>query len=310
MRASNSRLAFLALSLFAASMLAPGSAAAWGDRGHEVTALIAYRHLTPKARERLDALLASDDDTLTPADFASRTTWADKYRSAHRETAAWHFINIEIDGVAIDGVGIEPTIAAACFGLPHLAAGQPASSGPAQDCIVNKIDEFFEELKSPATQPAERLLALKFLIHFIGDLHQPLHAADHDDRGGNCIALSPPPTPQENNLHAYWDVGAVAALGDSAREIASALDSQISVEDMQAWTRGNSRTWTLESYVLAKQDAYALATPPATLPTCRATGAITLSPDYRARARQDAALQLKKAGIRLAGLLNDALSAN
>jgi len=62
-------------------------ARAWGDLGHEVTALIAYRHLSPTARAALDAMLASDPDTLTAGDFASRATWADKYRSTHRETA-------------------------------------------------------------------------------------------------------------------------------------------------------------------------------------------------------------------------------
>ncbi len=123
-------------------------------------------------------MLASDTDPLTPKDFAGRATWADKYRNAHRGTAAWHFVDIEID---------QPNLEDACFGFPSLPTGQFASTGPAQDCVVNKIDEFSVELKSPSTPPAERLLALKFLIHFIGDLHQPLHAADHHDRGGNCI---------------------------------------------------------------------------------------------------------------------------
>jgi hypothetical protein len=283
--------------LLAASLLTPNPAAAWGDRGHEATALIAYRHLTPKARVALDALLASDGDTLTPPDFASRATWADKYRSTHRETAAWHFVDIEID---------RPDLAAACFGFPPLKAAEAASEGPAQDCIVNKINEFFAELKNPATTPAERILALKFLIHFIGDLHQPLHTADHGDRGGNCIALSPSPDGQDNNLHAYWDVGVVAALGNSALKIAAALDAEITHEDVQAWTSGNSAGWAMESFALGQRDAYALAM----RPTCQLPGSVALSADYQARARQDAAMQLKKAGVRMAGLLNDALGSN
>src|SRR6202030_4291252 len=97
--------------LLAASLLTPKPAAAWGDLGHEVTALIAYRHLDDKARDALNALLASDGDQLTAPDFASRATWADKYRTAHRETAAWHFVDIEID---------EPDLAAACFHFPAL----------------------------------------------------------------------------------------------------------------------------------------------------------------------------------------------
>jgi hypothetical protein len=298
---SNVRLLFL----FLAWLLA-GPAAAWGDRGHEVTALIAYRHLTVKARDALNALLASDNDPLTAADFASRTTWADKYRNVHRETAAWHFIDIEIDGAAPG----RPDMSAACFGFPPLAAAQPASAGPAQDCIVNKVNEFFAELKDPATPAAERVLAFKFLIHFIGDLHQPLHTADHADRGGNCVALSPSPDGETNNLHAYWDVGAVAALGGSAPQIAAALDAQITVQDMQSWTSGDSRSWTMESFAMGRQDVYALARPTAALPTCQAPGSIALSVEYQARASEDAALQLKRAGIRMAGLLNNALGAN
>jgi hypothetical protein len=282
-------------------LLAAAPAAAWGDIGHEVTGLIAYRHLTIKAREALDALLASDSDSLTAADFASRTTWADKYRNTHRETAAWHFIDIEID---------RPDVAAACFNFPALAQGEAASAGPAQDCIVNKINEFFAELKNPGTPPAERWLALKFLVHFIGDLHQPLHTADHADRGGNCIALSPPADGQENNLHAFWDVGAVAALGHSAAQIAAALDKQISIEDMQNWTSGDTNSWTRESFALGQKDVYNLARPAEQLPTCQAPGAIALSADYQAQAAQDAALQLKRAAVRLAGLLNSALGAN
>ena len=179
--------------------MACAPAAAWGDLGHRVTALIAYRHLLPTARAQLDALLASDGDPLTAPDFASRATWADKYRNGHRETAAWHFVDIEID---------HPELQSACNGFPVLTVDQIASQGPAQDCVVNKIEEFSAELSDLRTPPAERLLALKFLIHFVGDLHQPLHAADHQDRGGNCIALTPPQR-QQSNLHAYWDVAVV-----------------------------------------------------------------------------------------------------
>jgi hypothetical protein len=287
----------LAVLLLAGSLLESSAALAWGDLGHEVTALIAYRHLTVKARATLDALLASDDDPLTKPDFASRATWADKYRTVHRETAAWHFIDIEID---------QPDMGSACFGFPALSAGQSAADGPAQDCIVNKIEEFFVELQSTGTPPAERLLALKFLIHFIGDLHQPLHTADHEDRGGNCVALSPSPDGVDKNLHAYWDVGAVGALGNSAREIAAQLDARITTEDLNSWTRGDARTWTLESFALGQKDTYALAA----RPTCQSPGSTALSVEYQAQAQRDAALQIEKAAIRIAGLLNNALGAN
>jgi S1/P1 Nuclease len=277
------------------ALVAVPRAEAWGDLGHEVTALVAYRHLTPKARSALNALLASDTDTLTKPDFASRATWADKYRNTHRETAAWHFVDIEID---------HPDLKAACFGFPALAPGQTASQGPERDCVVNKIESFAGELASSTTSPAERLLALKFLIHFVGDVHQPLHSADHDDRGGNCIGLSPPPDGTDKNLHAYWDVGAVAALGKSAESIADRLDEGITIAEMQAWTAGTPRNWAMETFELARRDAYALSA----RPTCAAPGTVVLSAGYETTAQKDASAQLLKAAVRMAGILNKALA--
>ena len=239
-------------------------------------------------------MLASDTDTLTAGDFASRATWADKYRNAHRETAAWHFVDIEID---------QPDLVNACFGFPTLPPGQWASQGPAQDCVVNKIDEFAAELKDPSTPAAERILALKFVIHLIGDLHQPLHAADHHDRGGNCIALSSPVGAQ-NNLHAYWDVSVVNALGQSAAQIAGRLDANLSAADLKEWTAGSPRSWAMDSFEIGRRDVYAL---PST-PTCQSRGSVALSPAYRTQAEKDAATQLLRAAVRLAALLNATLS--
>jgi hypothetical protein len=276
-------------------------ARAWGDLGHQVTALIAYRHLLPAARSALDTLLASDGDTLTAGDFAARATWADKYRVAHPETAAWHFVDIEID---------RPDIEDACFGFPAAPPKAWASQGPAQDCVVNKIDEFSAELQNPATPAAERLLALKFLIHFVADLHQPLHAADHHDRGGNCISVFPPiGAPNDRGvqtLHAYWDVSVVDALGRSAPQIADRLDARLSAADIKSWTAGAPRTWAMETFEIGRRDAYDLSSAP--IPTCQNIGSVSLSAAYQLRAEKDAVTQLQKAAIRLAALLNAALN--
>jgi hypothetical protein len=279
-----------------AVLAAASPALAWGDLGHEVTGLIAYRHLTPTTKAKVDALVAADTDTLTPPDFASRATWADKYRNGHRETAEWHFVDLELD---------HPDLRSACYGFPALGPNQVASQGPAQDCLINKIGEFEAELKSPRTNQAERILALKFLIHFVGDLHQPLHASDHQDHGGNCITLEPSPDGHSSNLHAYWDTGVIYALGGSTTQIATRLDAAISPTQAKTWTTGDARTWAMESYALAKKDVYALPS----RPTCADHVAVALSPAYQARAKTDAALQLEKAGIRIAAALNHTLGA-
>ena len=272
-----------------------GPAWAWGDLGHKVTALIAHRHLTVASRTKLDALLALDSDSLTTPDFASRAGWADRYRTTHRETSAWHYVNIEID---------HPDLSAACFDFPPLHGGQAASAGPAQDCIVNKIIEFEAELRDPATSPAERLMALKFLIHFIGDLHQPLHASDHEDRGGNCIGLVPSPDGHDTNLHAYWDVGAVEALGNSASAIAAELDARITPGELRAWSQGGPKIWAMESFELGRKDVYSLASRPG----CNDHVTVALTAEYETVASKDAALQLEKAGVRMATVLNRALA--
>jgi hypothetical protein len=285
------------LSIFVAAcaLLAAGNPAnAWGDLGHKVTALIAYRHLTPAARIKVDAMLAGDADTLTAPDFASRATWADKYRNNHRETAAWHYVNVEID---------HPDLESACFGFPAPDAGRVASAGRARDCIVNKIEEFGAELQSSSTTPAERLMALKFLMHLVGDLHQPLHVADHDDRGGNCIGLSPSPDGHDTNLHAYWDTGVVEALGRTADTIADRLDRRITPSELSAWAHGDPKEWAMESFELSRKGVYALPS----RPTCNDHGTVALTPAYMTTAVQDSELQLEKAGVRMAVLLNRAL---
>lgn len=286
---------FVLLAALCALLAGAGPCFAWGDLGHQVTALIAYRHLTVAARTKLDALLAADSDSLTAPDFASRASWADRYRNTHRETSAWHYVDMEID---------HPDLTAACFDFPALHDGQAASAGPVQDCIVNKITEFEAELRDPATSPAERLMALKFLIHFIGDLHQPLHASDHEDRGGNCIGLAPSPDGHDTNLHAYWDVGAVEALGNSASAIVAELDARITPVELRAWSQGDAKVWAIESFELGRKDVYSLAY----RPECNDHGTVALTTEYETVASKDAALQLEKAGVRMATVLNRAFA--
>lgn len=146
-------------------------------------------------------------------------------------------------------------------------------------------------------------MALKFLIHFVSDLHQPLHAADHDDRGGNCIGLSPSPDQHDTNLHAYWDTGAVEALGGSAEATASSLDARIAPAEQTAWAAGTPRAWAMESFQLGRADAYFLPS----RPTCTDHGSVALPAAYHPMAQRDAALQFEKAGIRMAAMLNHAM---
>jgi hypothetical protein len=269
---------------------------AWGDEGHEVIGLIARTYLAPGTREKVDAMLAADPDTLTAHDIASAATWADKYRDsgrngARKNTSQWHFVDIEISA---------PDLDRACFGHPAIQSGTPASNGPEQDCVVDKIDEFAAELANPATDPAERIMALKFLLHLVGDVHQPLHAADDHDRGGNDKRVSASRL-KAGTLHHYWDTVWVEQLGPDPQRIAAALIGRISDGDVRAWSQGAPSDWAMESFRVAKDDAFGR------LPAPNARGSYRLSNDYVAVATRDVAMQLSRAGVRLAFVLNGAL---
>jgi len=215
-----------------AMALRSGPAIAWGDEGHEVIGWVAQAFLEPAVRQKANALLAADTDSLTAHNIADASTWADKFRDtnengARRNTGQWHFVDLELD---------EPDLTSACFGRPRLPAGVLASNGPPEDCVVDKIDQFLTELAAPTTDPAERVVALKFVLHLVGDVHQPLHASDDHDKGGNRKRASANGL-RSGTLHHYWDTEFVEQLGSSPKQIAAALVERISPADARAWRK-------------------------------------------------------------------------
>jgi hypothetical protein len=294
------RTALLILPLLVAAPIK--RAKAWGDEGHRIIGRIALPLLTPRARTQVDALLAADVDTLTAPDFVSRTTWADRWRDSDRNstkirytaTQQWHFVDVELAA---------PDIAQACAG-PALPAGIPASDGPAQDCVLDKVQQFAAELADPSTTQPERVLALKYLLHFTGDLHQPLHAADNHDRGGNDVLVLYGRHRVASRLHAYWDTAVVQRIGRDEEAVATALVEAFG-DRRSRWESGQPTDWAQGSFAVARDVAYAL--PSATVPDEHGTPAYALDDAYGARAEEAARQQLAKAGFRLAKLLNDAL---
>jgi S1/P1 Nuclease len=286
--------------LLAVTVTSQHPAFAWGDEGHKVVALIAEHYLDAVARAKLTKLLAADTDPLTAHDIASEATWADKYRDSDRDTTRiryqatwrWHFVDIELS---------QPDLSAACFGHPPLPPGVPASKGPPQACVVDKINQFAAELGDPAIGASEQLLALKFLLHFVGDSHQPLHASDDHDAGGNKKLVSDEGM-HPGNLHHYWDVEFVERLGTDPRQVAAALMGQISEAQRKEWSSGTPADWAMEAFALARRDAYGLLPPPGD------HGTYALPPTYRQQAERDVALQLSRAGVRLALVLNQAFT--
>jgi hypothetical protein len=213
----------------------------WGDEGHHIVALIAQPFLLPDVRTKVGALLSADPDPLTRHDIAAAATWADKYRDAdinhsRLRTRQWHFVDIEIT---------MPNLDAACFNYPAIPPGTSVSNGPADDCLVDKINQFAAELANPRTDFEEQVVALKFLLHFVGDLHQPLHCSDDHDRGGNDKRVSAAGF-RSGNLHAFWDTEIIMQFGSDAESIADDLTADISADEQQQWQIGAAADWAME----------------------------------------------------------------
>lgn len=274
-----------------------GPALAWGAEGHRVVALIAQTYLQPAVRALIAKMLADDArNTLTAHDIVEASIWADRIREENADgakhgTSQWHFVDIEIT---------HPDEDTACFGHPALPPGQPAYPGIPKDCVIDKLVQFQDELASRDTSSAERIKALKFVLHLVGDLHQPLHAADDMDRGGNAKKVDTVEGRSEN-LHSFWDTTVVERLGQDTNVVATDLAAKITPDERTRWARGTPAEWARESFELGKADAYGQLPPPSP------DGDYRLTDAYEATATNDAALQISKAGVRLAAVLNASL---
>jgi hypothetical protein len=288
---------------------------AWGPEAHRAIALIADKVLQQNdaaARGKIQAVLATDkDNRLTKSDIASEATWADVLRDKSQEarfaTSGWHAVRLRPDN---------PDLAAACSGHKPLPAGYPASRGPPDNCVVDKIVQFEKELQDPDTSAGERLAALQFLLNLVGDVNDPLLAIDRGDQGGYCTAVqigAKPPV----RLSTYWQstlVGEVVGR-DPAAGTARILTA-VPAADSQKWAAGNPESWALESHEIAKTVVYGFPADSAagkyTFPGgkgeqegCAEVALYRAGADYETKALATVKQQLAKSGIRLAQVLRD-----
>ena len=156
-----------------------------------------------------------------------------------------------------------------------------------------QIDRDVAVLKDGRAPHTARLEALLYLIHFVGDVHQPLHAADRRDKGGNSLAVYL--NRHRDNLHGIWDQDVVAALGKAPLPVAAGIEAQYSLAQKTAMMRGTPADWANESFEIAAHDIYA---------HLRSRGPVRLPRDYAQRQSAIVRLQLERAGLRLAMLLN------
>jgi S1/P1 Nuclease len=197
-----------------------------------------------------------------------------------------------------------------------LQAMMPASHGPQDDCIVDKIEQFAKELREPGTSAPERLMALQFLLNLVGDIHDPLFAVERNDQSGRCVAVLPPGSKTPVRLSAYWEDDLVAeAEGKDPDKAAEQIAARLTAVDIRKWSGGSPEEWARESYELAKSVVYGFPAEPGaqlTFPTrkgepdaCGPVPLHRLDAGYRDRAVAAVKEQLTKAGVRLAALLRD-----
>jgi hypothetical protein len=261
-----------AIRLGACSMLTvawTATALAWGPQGHRVIARVAEARLSPAAKAAIKELLIPPD---TLPDIAD---WADKEgHDAVPGSARWHFINVPIGDARFD---------------PRLIRDE--------NNVVVKIKQYRKVLSDRSKPKRERQRALLFLVHFISDIHQPLHVGDNRDRGGNDTQIQF--FDEGTNLHKLWDSDLIHRIGGDDRAWVSRVERDITPETIEEWSRGSVDDWADESLQVAKIAYRPLDDAPRIIPR-----GFKLGETYLVRAEPILTEQMAKASVRLANELN------
>jgi hypothetical protein len=236
----------------------------WGQNGHRATGKIAENHLNKRAKKRIDKLLNGQS-------LAFVSTYADEIKSdsAYRKYYSWHYVNMDLEESYAD-----------------------ANKNPKGD-IVTGINKCIEVLKDNNSSEEDKSFHLKMLVHFVGDLHQPMHIGQKEDKGGNAIQVEW--FGKGTNLHAVWDTKMIENWNMSYLELADNA-KDVSKKQIAAIEAGTLIEWVDETHELTKK-IYKSAEVGENL-------RYRYSYDYFGIVRD----QLQIGGIRLAKILNDIFS--
>jgi hypothetical protein len=300
-------------------------ASAWGCKGHQTVALLAEKHLTPEARQMVQKLLGDSpvDPKLkrwcgnaTTSLIVDASTWPDDVRN-ERKNGPWHYIDIPRG--------------------KH--KGELNEYCGAEGCVTRAIEEQRAILKDKSADPLKRSEAIRYLIHFVGDMHQPLHAINNADNGGNCVPVkyfrheplvNPLHSEREDyspNLHQVWDTEIVERDMEISNPFryADELDEKFHAESA-AWEASGIHidNWAWESHERAETAVYDAfpekigIEPDLKLKSCAENNHIgkrmfekhlAVGEAYQTNAAKAAETALAQAGVRLAMILNDAAKA-
>lgn len=247
-----------------------GSGAAWGYDAHRLVCDIAWREMNPAARSAAQRILGND----RPYEhFSDACVWADEIRndSAYARYVTAHYVNVPPGRERVDS----------------------DTDCQATYCVIEAIRDLTAAVANPALPAARRRDALRFLAHFVADIHQPMHVGRPADRGGNDLHVRFFDEP--TNLHTLWDAGLVQrALLDpwDGRR----LSESITPAERAAWDDLDAVTWANESYRIVEREAYRGVEPGAQLGSA-----------YADRNAAVVELRIVQAGYRLGRLLNELL---
>jgi hypothetical protein len=204
--------------VFASVLLAAMPALAWGPVGHRAVGQIAEERLSGKAQQAVRGLLGDES-------LAEASLWADQIRSQPKwqVSSPWHYVNIP------DGQTYE--------------RARRSSDGD----VIEALERFVAVLRYDGSSHEDKLAALKFIAHFVGDIHQPLHVGRASDRGGNEIRVSWFGEP--SNLHRVWDSDVLTRLRLSPKGLVLSLESR-TPQEVEAWRQDSPMTWADESMAL------------------------------------------------------------
>ena len=249
-------------------LVATTTASAWGRKGHKIVGRIAESYLTKDAKSEIKALL--DNDNL--ADVAN---WADDVREDRPKTKPYHFVNLPREAFEVS----------------------KDRDYPDDDSVVSAIYMYRSVLRDPDASKKKRKEALKFLVHFVGDIHQPLHAGYGDDRGGNDLKVRFFDEQNRSKLHAVWDTKLIARrlreLDTDCAGMAEKIHDGVTKREQHDWQFSTSPLeWANESYRIVKDQVYSFEKEN------------KVEAKYYRRNFSTVEERLAQAGVRLATLLN------
>lgn len=210
--------------LLALSTLAAAPASAWGPVGHRITGQIAQDNVSGQTRARIEQILGTEE-------LPEASTWPDEQRSNpdefwQRTSYSWHFVTIPVDRAP-----------------EHL-------EHPPEGDAETALESFTAVLRNPAASREDKARALRFVVHIVGDLHQPLHVGKPGDRGGNDVKVKWFDDPVVQNLHWVWDEGMIRKQELSFTEYAARLEARMTAAQVVEWWDVEPDTWMGESAAL------------------------------------------------------------